>query len=83
MRHKICDVKVGDRFRKDMGNLSSLKKSIQEIGLLHPIVVDSENGSAIINKDTLQDMHRILQTILSITHSFIQYQLRICPTTYF
>jgi len=43
MRHKICDVKVGDRFRKDIGNLKSLSRSIQEIGLLHPIVISEED----------------------------------------
>lgn len=40
------EIKVGKRFRKDLGDLSSLKKSIQEIGLLHPIVVDP-NGNLI------------------------------------
>jgi hypothetical protein len=29
-------------FRKDYGNIEDLKKSISEIGLLHPIVVDSD-----------------------------------------
>ena len=39
----VCEIKVGPRFRKDAGDLSSLKQSIQEVGLLHPIIVDSEN----------------------------------------
>ena len=29
------DIKVGNRFRKDMGDIDSLAKSVQEIGLLH------------------------------------------------
>lgn len=40
------EIKINKRFRKDVGNLESLKKSIQEIGLLHPIVIDS-NGNLI------------------------------------
>ena len=40
----VCEIKVGPRFRKDAGDLSSLKQSIQEVGLLHPIIVDSENN---------------------------------------
>ena len=40
----MCEIKVGPRLRKDVGDLSSLKQSIQEVGLLHPIIVDSENN---------------------------------------
>ena len=39
-----ADVVVGTRFRKDPGDLESLADSIREVGLLHPIVVDSEGG---------------------------------------
>lgn len=34
---------VGERFRKDLGDLETLAQSIKKIGLLHPIVV-TENG---------------------------------------
>lgn len=34
-------IKVGDRFRKDMGDLDSLAASIKNIGLLQPIGIDS------------------------------------------
>lgn len=33
---------VGDRYRKDLGDLEPLKASIAEIGLLHPVVIDGE-----------------------------------------
>lgn len=37
----ISDIKIGTRFRKDIGDLSSLEKSIAELNcLLHPIVVE-------------------------------------------
>lgn len=40
---RIDDVIVGARFRKDLGDLAALAKSISEIGLLHPIVVTPDN----------------------------------------
>lgn len=38
--YKIKDIKVGQRFRKDMGDLAALAKSISELGLLQPIGID-------------------------------------------
>ena len=38
----ISEIKTGSRFRKDLGDIASLAKSIEEIGLLHPIVVTPE-----------------------------------------
>jgi ParB-like chromosome segregation protein Spo0J len=35
----VSDVRVGPRHRKDMGDLANLAKSIQAVGLLHPIVI--------------------------------------------
>lgn len=35
----IDEIDVGFRYRKDLGDLRSLADSIQEVGLLHPIVV--------------------------------------------
>jgi len=40
---KISDIIIKNRFRKDLGNLEDLKKSIKEIGLLHPIVINENN----------------------------------------
>lgn len=34
-------IKVGKRFRKDMGSIDALVDSIREVGLLHRVVVDS------------------------------------------
>ncbi len=39
----IADIRIEERFRKDLGNVSSLADSIKEVGLLQPIVVD-ESG---------------------------------------
>jgi len=36
---KLDDIRVGERHRKNLGDIASLAKSIDEIGLLHPPVV--------------------------------------------
>jgi len=38
----INRIKVGERFRKDLGDIKSLADSINEVGLLHPIVVEDD-----------------------------------------
>jgi len=35
-------IRVGNRARKDMGDIDALAASISEVGLLHPVVVDSD-----------------------------------------
>lgn len=42
-RIRIDDIKVGDRVRKDMGDINALADSIRAVGLLQPVVIDSEN----------------------------------------
>jgi ParB family transcriptional regulator, chromosome partitioning protein len=39
----IKDIKIGDRLRKDLGDIQTLASSIQEIGLLQPIVINQDN----------------------------------------
>ena len=42
---QVHNIKVGTRFRKlDDDKVDELVKSISVIGLLHPIVVDTENN---------------------------------------
>lgn len=36
----ISKITIGERFRKELGDLHELECSIQEVGLLHPIVID-------------------------------------------
>jgi N6-adenosine-specific RNA methylase IME4 len=38
-RVRIADIQIGERHRKDMGDIEGLARSIDEIGLLHPVVV--------------------------------------------
>ena len=37
----IASIRVENRFRKQMGDLKPLEDSIQELGLLHPVVLNS------------------------------------------
>lgn len=54
----IKDVKVGKRFRHEMGDIKTLIESIQEVDLLHPIVVD-ENNNLIAGRRRLQACKQI------------------------
>jgi N6-adenosine-specific RNA methylase IME4 len=44
MKLSIDDIRVGERRRKDMGDLSALAHSIADIGLLHPVVVTPDRA---------------------------------------
>jgi N6-adenosine-specific RNA methylase IME4 len=41
-RMHIDQIQVGYRYRKDLGDLRALAESIEEVGLLHPVVVTPE-----------------------------------------
>jgi N6-adenosine-specific RNA methylase IME4/ParB-like chromosome segregation protein Spo0J len=53
MERTIDSIKIGERFRKDLGDIGSLAQSIKEIGLLHPIVIQP-NGTLIAGKRRLE-----------------------------
>jgi len=59
---EINKIKIGKRFRKDIGDLSDLKKSIEEIGLLHPIVID-ENNTLIAGRRRLEVFKQLKRDI--------------------
>ena len=40
---KIKEIKIGKRVRKDIGDLTNLKKSIRKHGVMNPILVTPEN----------------------------------------
>jgi ParB/RepB/Spo0J family partition protein len=40
---KLSEISIGKRYRKDLGDLSELSASIKKVGLLHPIVITTEN----------------------------------------
>lgn len=43
MKLKIEEIKTGSRIRQEIGDISQLKNSIQQVGLLTPILVDEDN----------------------------------------
>ena len=43
-RMKIKDIKVGERFRRKLGNIELLAQLIKEEGLLYPILVDKDGN---------------------------------------
>jgi hypothetical protein len=42
MERKITDIKIGERIRKNLGDLSGLTESIRELGVLQPVVITAE-----------------------------------------
>lgn len=46
---KIADITIGERHRKEMGDLAGLARSMSEVGLLHPVVV-STGGVLIVGE---------------------------------
>jgi hypothetical protein len=49
----ITDVIVGERYRRDLGDIDELARSIEEVGLLHPIVIRPD-GTLIAGKRRLE-----------------------------
>jgi len=49
---RIADIRIGERHRKDMGDIEGLARSIDEIGLLHPVVVRPWTCQAYISEET-------------------------------
>jgi N6-adenosine-specific RNA methylase IME4 len=54
----IAAITVGNRHRKDMGDIDALAKSIAEIGLLHPVVVN-DDGLLIAGQRRLEACRRL------------------------
>ena len=55
---KLSDIKVGNRHRKDLGDVQALADSIRELGLLHPPVINSE-GELIAGERRLEACRRL------------------------
>ena len=43
MKLKVDEIKIGSRIRQEIGDLTELKESIKEVGLLQPILINSDN----------------------------------------
>jgi N6-adenosine-specific RNA methylase IME4 len=62
----VSKIKVRDRFRKSLGDIDSLARSIAEVGLLHPIVVRSD-GRLIAGERRLAACRKLKWTTVPIT----------------
>lgn len=40
----LSEIKISNRHRKDMGDIDALAASMEQVGMLHPIVVDAEGN---------------------------------------
>lgn len=64
----INEIKVGKRYRKKLGDLSLLIESINDIGLLHPIIID-EDKRLICGNRRLESLRKIgLKELEENTH---------------
>lgn len=43
MKVKVTDVKLTERIRKQVGDITGLKESIRNVGLLNPIIIDMDS----------------------------------------
>ena len=44
MRVKISEIRVKNRIRQDVGDITALKDSMRRVGLLQPILIDTKNN---------------------------------------
>jgi N6-adenosine-specific RNA methylase IME4/ParB-like chromosome segregation protein Spo0J len=56
----ISEIKIGERHRKDLGDLRGLAKSIETLGILHPIVI-TPNGRLVAGLRRLKACKEILK----------------------
>ena len=56
----ITDIRVGERFREELGEIEKLKESIATYGLFHPVVIDR-------NFSLLAGFRRLVHAALSTT----------------
>jgi len=55
---RVQDVIVADRHRRDLGDIDGLARSIQAVGLLHPIVVRPDR-TLIVGQRRLEAVKRL------------------------
>ena len=71
-------IHVGSRHRKDLGDIDGLAQNIDEVGLLHPITIDTENlllaGHRRLEACKLLGWAQIPATVLNTTSSKGEHQ---------
>lgn len=87
---KVSDVKIGKRRRKSMGDIDSLVSSIQEVGLLHPIVVDGDDNlivgyrrlEAFKKLERVEIPHRTVSTLVDALVTIAERDENTCREEY-
>jgi ParB family chromosome partitioning protein len=54
----ISEIRVGERHRKDLGDLDAMAASIRSVGLLHPLVI-TEDGSLVAGRRRLEAVRKL------------------------
>jgi N6-adenosine-specific RNA methylase IME4 len=65
-RYDVADIKIGNRHRRDLGDIEALAASIAAVGLLHPIVVRPD-GMLIAGERRLEAHKRLGKTHIPVT----------------
>jgi ParB/RepB/Spo0J family partition protein len=63
---KISHIKMVNRFRKDLGDIDRLAKSIEEVGLLHPVVI-TENNELVCGRRRIEAFLKLHKTEIEAT----------------
>jgi hypothetical protein len=58
MKIQIKDIVMSKRYRKDLGDIDSLADSIKQVGLIHPITIDTHNN-LICGKRRVEALRRL------------------------
>ncbi len=77
MRIRVTDIGIGTRYRNDLGDLAGLARSIQENGLLQPIVVtpDDKQVCGLSSYKLVCGLRRLLACQRILDHEYIDAKI--------
>ncbi|MGD0332456.1 MAG: ParB N-terminal domain-containing protein [Xanthobacteraceae bacterium] len=64
--HSIADIRVGERHRRELGDVDALAASIKDVGLLHPIVI-APDGALVAGQRRVEACKRLGWTHIPVT----------------
>src|SRR5450755_3299210 len=63
---KITEIKIGTRYRKDMGDIQAFADNIKAVGLLHPVVIN-KNDELIAGERRIRAYKLLGETEIAVT----------------